>query len=91
MNKKEIWQFITFLKENNAYSAYKHNIRTPNFSSELTNDLANLVNRFDGECDELISYSFNWKMTKEGGSYWYHLHLKWLKVRQGIKKLSTYD
>lgn len=87
MTKEEIKQFITFLKENNAYSAYRHNIKTPNFPKERTNELANLVNKFEGECSQLMDYSFDWVITKEGHTYWGDLYIKWMKVSLGIKKL----
>lgn len=75
-DKKE---FITFLKRYKAYSAYRHNIRTPNFINTFAINRAKEISSFTIGTDpkNLIDSTFYWYRTKEGYDYWNRLNDIW--------------
>lgn len=59
--------FVSFLKENNAYGKYIHNLNTiksKNFNKEIQNR-------------DLIICAFKWILTNEGDKFWRDIHYKW--------------
>ena len=61
--------FILFLKENNAYEKYIHNL-----STIKSNNFNKKIKKRD-----LILYAFKWKTTKEGHIFWEDIYHKWMK------------
>lgn len=76
--------FIYFLRVNNAYTAYRHNIilNKPNLFFEVEKR---------GE-EELLQAAFCWSVTKEGYDYWAELHNKWLiKLYEQKGNMAIYN
>lgn len=66
--REELKLFIAFLKQNNAYSNYRHNVRRDTFFNFYAYDL----NPYN-----IILISFDWFSTQEHCYYWERLDSKW--------------
>lgn len=64
----ELKLLIAFLKQNNAYSKYRHNVKRVIFFHFDTSDL----NPYN-----IIVVSFDWFSTQEHFTYWERLDSKW--------------
>jgi len=72
--------FIQFLKVNNAYEKYMHNVKIEN---QRWDDIKNYI-----KLEELkkqtpfdwICYAFDWELQKEGNDFWGYLNDKWLNI-----------
>jgi hypothetical protein len=67
--KEELKLLIRFLKQNNAYSNYRHNVRRDTFFHINTP-----INPYN-----IIVISFDWFSTREHFCYWEILDDKWRK------------
>ncbi len=65
--KEELKLLIRFLKQNNAYSNYRHNVR-----NQLFFHLNTPTNPYN-----IIVLSFDWFSTREDFVYWERLDDKW--------------
>lgn len=86
-----IKEFITFLKENNAYQKYKMNISCSLFGGyNIMGYVLGFKSKVLGVFKEqpyrpfavgnYINYAFTWSETKEGHKFWSNLDQKWRKV-----------
>jgi len=72
--------FTKFLKENDAYNKYMHNVKIEN---QRWDDIKNYI-----KLEELkkqtpfdwICYAFDWELQKEGNDFWGYLNDKWLNI-----------
>lgn len=72
MKKNELKKFFQFLKENNAYEAYKVNIINSLGYYLVSNWLKAVC------ASNAIVHAFSWAETKQGALFWDDIHLKWL-------------
>lgn len=78
MNLKK--QFIQFLKDNNTYEEFKHNLSTK---------FQHYISKFSlYHSTSIIDDAFYWSETREGFSFWSEIDKKWRK--QTFKLLLPY-
>ena len=66
--REELKTFISFLKQNNAYSNYRHNCRTLKYYLFFHK----FVNQYN-----IITLSFDFFSTREKFPYWEEIDAKW--------------
>ena len=74
---KEQISFVQFLKDNNAYEAYMHNVKIENQRWEDIVYYKTLSEIKKLKPTNWIIDAFNWNKQKENCFYWEKLHLKW--------------
>ena len=78
--RNELKLLIAFLKQNNAYSNYRHNVRRDTFFHFDASDL----NPYN-----IIVISFDWFSTLEKFTYWDNLDDKWRNYYDNQKEYKT--
>jgi len=95
MTRKEIKkEFISFLKENDAYEKYMHNIKPENQGWPLLypkSDLNEMIRL--GLYSHLISGAFKFEAMPEKKRYWLKLSDKWRKKAKqlGVKDTDIFN
>lgn len=70
-----IKDFLSFLKDNDAYSKYVYNLRR-SYRLCTLGKLVHLSPKSQKPMQFIIG-DFNWNFTKEGTTYWFNLYIKW--------------
>lgn len=78
--RNELKLLIAFLKQNNAYSNYRHNVRRDTFFHFNKS----YINPYP-----LILLSFDWFSAREYFYYWEKLDNKWRKYYDNQKEYKT--
>ena len=101
IRKLVIKEFVTFLKENKAYTDFKTNFASSKSGQTIGGKrIPREGNKFrffiDGSIligdafdtiHEYINYSFTWGATPQGHAYWSHLNNEWSKrLYEVVKK-----
>lgn len=89
INKKKILKvFVFFLKEENIYKSYLHNIYNRFLDkNKCTNFIINELNDYLGI--NLISGLFTWRNTEEGYKFWFTINKKWENKLNTIVKFEN--
>ena len=83
-NKKDLRNFIRYLKENKIYSAYVRNLKCNNSPFTVFNYMYNhSVKDFfsDGDPFNWLTECFCWADQKEGHEFWENFHVNWQKIK----------
>ena len=80
--KKDLCNFIRFLKENKIYSAYFRNLKSNNspltmFNCAYKHSMKNFFS--NGDPFNWLTDCFCWAKQKEGRNFWERLHNEWKK------------
>ena len=83
-NKKDLRNFIRFLKENKIYSAYFRNLKSNTSQFTAFNyQYKHSAKKFFSDEDPLywLTDCFCWADQKEGHEFWEKFHIKWQKTK----------
>jgi len=83
---KKTLSFIQFLKDNDAYDKYMHNIQIENQRWEDIIEYIELEDLKKQNPSNWFFNAFNWVYQKEDSNYWDKLNKKWLKLIHDYKK-----
>jgi hypothetical protein len=83
-NKKDLRNFIRFLKENKIYSTYCKNLKSNNspfapFNYAYKHNVKIFFS--DGDPFNWLTDCFCWAEQKEGHEFWENFHVKWQKIK----------
>ena len=83
-NKKDLRNFIRYLKENKIYSAYFRNLKSNNspftvFNYTYKHSLKIFFS--NGDPFNWLTECFCWADQKEGHGFWENFHVKWQKIK----------
>lgn len=92
IDKSEIQKvFEQFLKDNNCYDNFIENLKKNDgyhgYNDKTISDICK--NKHISKYD--IINSFPWKLTSEGFSFWYGIHIKWARFYHGREKSKKLD
>lgn len=83
-NKKDLRNFIRFLKENKIYSAYFRNLKSNNSPfTEFNYTYKHSLKIFfsNGDPFNWLTECFCWADQKEGREFWENFHVEWQKIK----------
>jgi len=72
--------FVDFLKNNDAYNKYMHNIKIENQRWDEIGEYKSLYEIKNSGPENWICCAFYWDKQKEGRQYWEQLDKKWVKI-----------
>lgn len=84
MTNEEVYR--TFLKKHRKYSYFKRN-----FKKGLAPSHIFTINRNDVLVKDAINYSFVWRHTAEGSTYWQEKALQWQNLCSHFKLKGCID
>lgn len=78
--KTTLKEFITFLKQNNAFLSYRTNL----YLNKNVQDFFTIpIEKF--MISGLLTRAFIWEDTKEGVKFWRNLNMQWINlIRRGL-------
>ena len=77
-------RFFAFLKENNAYDKWIHNLLDGHPIDDINwwDNYNQLL--YGNKSYWAILNAFEWKHTKEGQDFWFYLYCKWSNYRSSL-------
>lgn len=82
--RKDLRNFIRFLKENKIYSAYFRNLKSNNSPLTMFNCAYKHSMKIffsDGDPFNWLTDCFCWADQKEGHGFWENFHVEWQKIK----------
>lgn len=78
-DKQKLMIFIIFLKKEGAYHSYLKNLQLSTWNLDESMFIATHIK--DGcSIAYLISYAFDFDISKKGRAYWVSIHKKWVEI-----------
>lgn len=83
-DKQKLMIFINFLKKEKVYHLYVKNLQLSHWNLDESMFIATQIkNKYNIAL--LISYAFDFNISKEGRTFWISIHNKWVKICRHYK------